>query len=322
MAEKSFNEIIAMMQTHFTNKTYGEGLALATTTLKNYPEEFPLINYWRMSMAGGLGAYPQVLQILEETLAAGCWYAESVLRGSPWLEALQGNEEFERLAAISQQMRGADPLDQTPMLTLRQEDTCEPGAEPGCPLLIFLHGNQQAARQHVRQWHSLSNQGWLVALPQSSRALWTEAYTWIDLDSAEQDVTVHLHKLTEQYSINTDSILLAGTAMGAEVALGIALNGNFPCHGFILYALAGPNTGDLAAWEPLIEGARGRALRGVIVIGEEDENILPDNVRQLADMLNQAHLSTELITIPGLGGHTYPTGFDEVLQRAIKYIIG
>lgn len=321
MAEKSFNEIIAMMQTHFTNKSYGEGLALATTSLKHYPEEFPLINYWRMSMAGGLGVYPQVLQILQETLAAGCWYADSVLRSSPWLEALQGDEEFERLAAISAQMRRVDPLDQAPILTLRQEGACQPGAEPGCPLLIFLHGNQQSARQHIKHWHSLSNQGWLVALPQSSQALWAEAYTWIDMDSAVEEVKANYLKLTEQYGINNDSVLLAGTAMGAEVALELALSGQIPCGGFILHAPAGPNTGDPAAWQPLIEGARGRALRGVIVMGEQDENILPDNVRRLAEMLNQAHISTELINIPALG-HEYPSNFDEILQLAIKYIIG
>ncbi len=321
MAEKTFNQIIALMQTHFDNHNYAEGLALASQALKNFPQRYPLINYWRMSMTAGMGAVPQANQILKETLAAGCWYAESVLRQTPLLEGMQGDEEFERLVGISTQMRRVDPLDHAPLLVLRQEGACLKETKPGCPLLLFLHGNQQTAHQHLKPWQSLSQQGWLVALPQSSHALWVEAYVWMDYASAADEVEAQFSKLTQQYGIDPDNVVLAGTAMGAEVALGLALSGRIPCQGFILHALAGPYTGDPAAWQPLIKQAGQHSLRGVIWMGEKDEDILPQNVGELAEMLNRGHIPTELVTFPGLG-HEYPPDFDQVVQQALKYIIG
>jgi predicted esterase len=321
MAEKSFNEIIALMQTHFDNQNYADGLALASQALKNFPHKYPLINYWRLSMTAGMGALPQANKILQETLAAGCWYAENVLRNSPLLEAMQGEEEFERLAGISQQMRRADPLDHAPLLALRQEGACLKESQPGCPLLLFLHGNQETAHQHLKQWHNLSQQGWLVALPQSSQALWAEGYVWMDYASAADDVEAQFNNLNQQYSIDAHSVVLAGTAMGAEVALGLALSGRIACQGFILHAPAGPYTGDLPNWEPFIRQAGESGLHGVIWMGEADEDILPENIKSLADMLNRGCVPTELVTFPGLG-HEYPPDFDEVVQHALKFIVG
>lgn len=321
MSQLSFNQINQLMQQHFLAKTYAEGFVLANQALMSFPQQYPLINYWRICLSVQTGATDQANSILEETLSAGTWYSQTVLRENPALEAIQGDQEFERLAEISAQMQQHDPKEGIPMLVLRQQGNCSPGDETGCPLLLFLHGNQQTAHAHLKQWHPLSEAGWLVALPQSSNALWADAHVWMDHNSAAGEVEHDYKQLEQQYAINQDQIILAGFAMGAEMALALALSGRIKCHGFICLAPAGPLIGEVKQWQRYLEQAQGKTLRGVIIIGQEDDNILPDHVNQLHDMLNRDGIATELRTIPNIG-HEYPPKFDKVLSQAIKYIIG
>jgi predicted esterase len=321
MSDLSFAQISKIMQQHFTLKSFKEGLVLANKALTFYPQHFPLINYWRICLAAQMNDFEQANHFLEETLAAGTWYAQAVLRGNPALELIQGNPEFERLAGISEQMQKLDPKEHTPILVLRQKGSCRHGELPGCPLLIFLHGNQETAHFHLKHWHSLSNTGWLVALPQSSSALWADAHAWMDHSSAIDEVEQQYIQLNKQYEINHDQIIVTGFAMGAEVALALALSGRIHCQGFILLAPAGPLTGDLRDWQPYFKQCKEKTLRGVIIMGEEDENILPDHIKQLSDLLKQQGITTKLHTFPNLK-HEYPRNFEQVLQKAIKFIIG
>lgn len=321
MPELSFNQINELMQQHFANETYAEGLALADRALFAYPERVPLINYWRMCLAVQMDVFDQANHILEEMLAAGTWYSQAVLRQSPALGAIQGNIEFERLVRISLQMQELDPKEHTPVLVLRHQDHCNPGAQPGCPLLLFIHGNHQNALAHLEHWQPLSQQGWLVALPQSKHALWAEAHVWMDHDSAAEQIVHQYNQLQQQYAIDTDRVILAGFAMGAEVALAMALKGRIVCNGFIVLSPVGPLMGDLKNWRSYLQPAQSWQMRGVIVIGEADDSILPQKVHQFCHQLNQHGIHSHLHSIPKLG-HDYPPDFGPILQEAIKFIIG
>lgn len=320
MTENTFEQLQAQIQEHFAAGSHAEGLSLVSQRLEDFPEEFALLNYWRVCLAARMEEFSTANTILEAALANGVWYSEMLLRQSPSLEPLQGNPEFERLVSISLQMQAVDPTSALPMLALRPQDECGPGG-PGCPALLFLHGNQDTAQNNLSRWQGLSSRGWLVALPQSSAAMWTEAYAWIDYDSAAEQVTAHYQNLTERYSIDEGRVILAGFGMGAEVALGLALSGRVPAQGFILLAPDGPFTDDLAEWEAFIKRGKDRGLRGVALMGLADTTSPQDNVRQLVKNLNDNGIPTELKTYPELG-HEYPEDFDEVLKAAQKYILG
>lgn len=320
MAEITIEQLQAQIQGHFSAGNHAEGLALASEHLEDFPEEFALLNYWRVCLAVGMEDFSTANTILESTLASGIWFSEMLLRQSPWLEPMQGNSEFERLAAISLQMKAADPANAIPVLVLRQQDKCGP-EDPGCPVVVFLHDNQDNAQNNLSKWGGLSSRGWLVALPQSSAAMWTEAHAWTEYDSAAEETAFHFQKLIEQYSIDSGQVILAGFGMGAEVALGVALSGRIPARGFVLLAPDGPYTDDLNAWKPFIKRGKDLGLRGVVLMGLADTTISQDKVRQLVEMLNQAGIETELKTYPELG-HEYPEDFDEVLKEVIQTILG
>jgi predicted esterase len=318
MADLSFTELTDKIQSHFAEGTFAEGLSLASQYVTVYPEEFALLNYWRMCLAARMNEYPIANKILESTLASGNWYSEFLLRNSPSLAPLQGEDEYERLVGISLQMRASDPATAVPMLVIRPKDACGPEDE-GCPAVIFLHANQDTAQKNVPHWRSLADEGWLVALPQSSAAMWADAYVWMDHDTSSNEVVKHFERLKKEYSLDRGRIILAGFSMGAEVALAMALNGAIGAKGFILLGPGGPFTDDPAKWSPSIEKAKDKGLRGVILMGLADESIPQDNIRALVETFTKAGIACDLKTYPDLK-HEYPPDFEVVLKEALKYI--
>lgn len=317
MAKPSFQELAEKIYQHFTEQTYAEGLSLVTEKLPEYPEEFAHLNYLRICLAARLDNTAVANKILESTLASGIWYSDVLLRQSPSLAGLQGQEEFERLAEISTKLRQADGAD-LPLLVARPEDACKPG-DAGCPALFFLHSNLDTAQNNFRQWAYLSATGWLVITPQSSQGMWTGAYMWADYPTTWKEVEHHYTNVSNQYSLDTSKLVIGGFSMGAEMALMMALKGDFPAKGFILLGPGGPLMNEIDAWRPLIDRNRAKGLRGVIWMGEADETIPRENVRKLAEILNTAGIPTQLETFPHLA-HAYPPEFEQVADRAMQFI--
>jgi predicted esterase len=318
MAELSFTQLTNQIQTHIANGTYSEGLSLASQYVTEYPNEFPLINFWRISLAAKMNEPATANKILESTLASGIWYSDLLLRQSPSLENLQGEEEFERLAGISLRMQVSDPANAVPMFVMRPKGACGP-EDDGCPAAIFLHANQDTAQKNMPHWQSLADHGWLVAMPQSSAAMWADAYVWMDYESAAKEIEEHYSRLIEEYSVDTEQLVLAGFSMGAEVALAMALSVRIEVQGFILLAPNGPFMDNLAEWEPFIEKARDKGLRGVILMGIADEAISQDNIRELVTTFNKNGIACDLKTTSDLE-HDYPEDFDKALEEGLKFI--
>ena len=319
MTEITIDALGLEIQKHFNNKTYAEGLALASKQLKEFPNNFPLLTYWRICFAARMNALPQANQILEALLSSGIWYSEALLRESPSLDALQKDPEFERLAGISLKMQISDPLEKLPLLVVRPENMWGPGQESGCPNLVFLHGNRDNAQANLSHWHPLSKKGWLVALPQSSQVYWSENYSWTAHEMAENEVLEKYNGLSKQYSLDTQNTVIAGFSMGAEIALALALNVKLNSQGFILLGPGGPYMNDLSRWDDLIEIAKDTGLRGVVLMGLEDKTIPQNAIRELVEKLNKRGIPTDLQTFPGLG-HQYPENFEVVLDKALSFI--
>jgi predicted esterase len=319
MSKITFEELTNQIQQHFANETYSEGLSLASKHLADFPEGFALINYWRICLAARLNEMPLANKILKSTLASGIWYSEVLLRQSPSLKDIQGNTDFERLVEIAEKLREADGLEM-PLLVARPENACGPEDE-GCPALIFLHSNMDSAQNSLKYLGFLSSHGWLVATPQSSQSMYTGAYMWTDYDTTKKELDEHYANLTRQYSLDQERLVLGGFSMGAEMALTMALNDDFPVIGFILLGPGGPKMDEIKEWQPLIEKATDKGLRGVILMGLDDNTIPQENVRKLVEVLNHHKIICELLTFEGLG-HDFPPDFEEVFNQAIEYIAG
>ncbi len=110
--------------------------------------------------------------------------------------------------------------------------------------MIFLHSNMDNAQNNLRHWAYLSAKGWIVAIPQSSQALWTGAYNWVDDHTTLEEMDKLYQRLVSQYSLDGEQLIWGGFSMGAEMALTLVLNGDFPARGFILLGPGGPKMDD------------------------------------------------------------------------------
>ena len=121
----SFEEIQQNFQKLYQRGKYNQAYQLATQNAAHYPDQAPLINYWRICVAVRLERSDESLQLLSQSLENGLWYGESLLRKSPSLQPLQGEPVFERLVELNQQLQAHDQEAMFPLLLLRPEDACQ-----------------------------------------------------------------------------------------------------------------------------------------------------------------------------------------------------
>lgn len=321
METSTFEKVQQQLQTLIAGGDYASALEIATRAVPYFPEFAHILAYWRSAMAARLGDAGQAIQTLEEINRTGFWYGQRLLRNSPSFQSLQGNPDFERVIAANAELQDEDQRQTYPLLVLRQPGQCQAGG-PACPMMISLHANAGTVQDSLGFWQPVASAGWVVGAAQSTQALWKGAYVWEDREQAAEEVQKHFQALVEQYHINPQKVVLAGHALGAEMAIWMSLTGVIPVKGFIAIAPTGPLTADPEQWWPLIQSGAAvdsrSYLRGYLLVGEEDETVSHENIDTLSAMLNGGNVETELEEVP-LAGHDYTPEFEAGLLRALAF---
>lgn len=297
---------------------YEEVRQLAAEQIESFPEQFHILAYWQITAAARQQEYPAVIQLIRDLLDRGFWYGESVLVYSPSLQPLQAMPEFIDLIDRSRFLRQDTEKNTYPLLILRQQGHCQKGGPP-CPLMLALHTNGGTVQDSLDFWKPAAGEGWIVAAPQSSQAMWKGAYVWDDRSVATYDIQRHYSSLVNQYAIDPQLTVLAGHSLGGETAMWLALNAAVPARGFIAFGPVGPLTADPEQWQDLLYQSAKLGLRGYIIFGEEDESIPQENIRLLVELLNQAGIPCELESVAHTG-HDYNPAYDDSLGRALEFI--
>ena len=322
----TFNQLETHIQKLYHQGDYVAVLELADRFVSQFPKHKTVLEYWRICMAARLGQDKRALQLLQQVLQAGIWYSEVLLRKSPSLAGLQGKGEFERLVKHNHELQQEDQAQQFPLLTLHEQGACLPGG-PACPLLIGMHANSGNAQDSLGFWQPAARAGWLVGAPQSSQAMWKNAYMWDDRETALREIRRHFNALQRKFNINPDQVILGGHSMGGELAAWLSLKRIIPARGFICFGPGGPLMDDPDEWQPLIDEALLRleqdnsSLRGYLVAGADDNSIFHDALHAFQRMLNAAGIQTELDIIPG-AGHDFQPEYEEALLLGLDYLSG
>ena len=318
MVQPTFDTLYSQLQELYQDEEYLAALELATQALVDFPEQRTVLDYWRMTLSARTGDPAQALSVIKAALDAGSWYSELLLRRSPSLKSLQGSPEFEALLARNQQNAEQDQQTHFPLFTIRPQGKCQSGGPP-CPLLIGLHTNGGDVQSSLDFWKPAALNGWFVAAPQSSQAIWKGAYVWDDRQVAEAEVKKHFTTLQERYAVDANRLILAGHSLGGELAIYLTLNGSVKATRFLAIGPAGPFMDDLGEWEPLLHEHPIRGIQGYIITGELDSTISHTNINNLVAIFNQVGLPTRLETIPG-ATHEYTPAFDEAILRALEFL--
>jgi predicted esterase len=174
-------------------------------------------------------------------------------------------------------------------------------------------------------WRPAAIAGWLVAAPQSSQAVWKDAYVWDDLDVSREQVLHHYQTILNRYAVDLRRTVLAGHSMGGEVAVWLALTGALPAAGFLAFGPGGSFMDNPSQWQPVVSEAVARLaladapFRGYIVYGDQDRSINPEGIHTLASALEAEGLPCPVEILPGTG-HDFDPKFESTLLRALAFI--
>lgn len=311
MAFSTYEELNQKMIEYFQKGEFQQARDLIEGEGGNFPASRPMVDYWRMCASARLDDRSRVFEIARNFHADGLWYGEMMWRMTPSFKALQGDAEFERLVAESQELQEQDVQEDPVLLKLMPEQV-----STKTPLMIALHGNQSTATNTLPFWRGAVNAGFLLVVPQSTQPIFKGAFIWDDLNTSFGQIKLVYSSLKEEFS---NRLVLAGHSMGGLVAIQMALTGELPAHGLIANGPALPFENAPEELEKAFSSAKERGLRAYFIMGEKDIDIEQDAIRAFVEKMRSAGISCELEIVPG-ATHDYNPAYDEALKRALKFV--
>jgi dienelactone hydrolase len=266
-----------------------------------------------LGMAARLDKPDLAEDILRKALDAGYFFTERTLRNDGDLRALQGRAEFEKLIARDVELLAVAQQTAAPGLTLLEAVDVH---ITQVPLLMTLHGNNSNVERIQGYWNSLSDEGWLVALPQSSQLAGNGVFCWNDQPLAKKELLNHYTAITNKISVDESKTIITGFSMGGRTAINAALQQYFPIHGFLAVA---PFIRDLAEMERSLASIPAQPLRGYFLLGQDDEGCTP-NALSLHRLLNNHGIACEVELFPHTG-HDFPDDYRAAIGRGLQFIL-
>lgn len=258
------------------------------------------------------GSVDDALAALERALAQGCRYKKEWLAENPQLAPLRALPGFAELLNVASARYDEAVAAAKPQLTFLMPDRL-PDAF-GYPLLMVLHGNNSNVKETAPHWAPMADQGWLVAVPQSTEVgMSPDAYTWNDRESTARELDLALERVGRATQIDASRIIIAGFSMGGTQAIALTLTKRIKARGFIAVCAWLAAIGEFTR---LVEDGAGKMLRGYVLVGENDPS--REGAAALVDLFTKHRLKAQLDLRPGLG-HAYPEDMTATLERALAF---
>lgn len=310
----TYAELNQKMIEHFQSGEFQQAFELIEQEGGRFPAERLHVDYWKMCAAARVDNRARVVEVADRFHNEGLWMGDRMWRLTPSFKSLQGDAEFERLVVESYRLRLQDTPSEKPV-TLKYFPKDHSNKTP---LLIALHGNQGSAEWTLPFWKPAVAEGFILAVPQSTQAMFKGAFMWDDLDVSIPQVRACFESLRQELTFDPRRVILAGHSMGALVAIQMALTGGLPVSGLIANGPALPFEDSPDELTKALASARERGLRAYFIMGNKDVDIEQDAVRAFVGKMKSAGISCELEIVPG-ATHDYNPDFDAALVHALKF---
>lgn len=293
----------------YTAGAYQEALDRTLAALEMYPDQVDELYRWAACLAGRMGNVDAGIRALAHAAAAGCFYAEPLLR-DPDLDPLREHPTFKRLSDLfRERLAAAQAAATARVLTRPPADTTGP-----LPLLLVLHGNNSSPAREAGHWEAATGWGWLLAMPQSSRVMGRRRFGWSGQEQAEPEIQEHYRGLAGRWHLDPARSVIGGMSRGGALAIQLALAGRVPARSFLAVAPALKPE----AVPQLVAGCAPGEVRGYVVVGEQDYAY--PAARELVAALRERGYPCQLESHPDLA-HAYPDDFGASLERALGSLI-
>jgi predicted esterase len=291
---------------------YRDALAKVADVAAAYPERAEKTAYWRACFHALLGEPESAIEVLEDGIARGLWWAPDMLAHDPDLAGLRGRADFAEIVTISEAGLAAVRAGARPALSVERPDS----PDESSPLLIALHSRLRDPEDLNDRWRPATAHGVTVAFPRSSQQLGMRSFGWDDGELAQREIAEAYRALEESERFDPAQVVVGGLSQGGALALRLALTGEIvPACGFIAVVPAIRH----AELDEAVAIAARRGVRGWLLTGERDDG------RAAAEALHEklvgAGVECRLEIVPGME-HDIPDDFEARLPERIDFVLG
>ncbi|MGG1793178.1 alpha/beta hydrolase [Bacillus mycoides] len=291
----------------YANKGSFEAYSYIMNNAKDVMGNEAQIYNFKYALASAAGLEEEALHLMKKAIIEnGFWYGSEYLISDDDLKPLHKFEEFHRMVQLCKEREELAKKSEQADVKYKDSKQTE-------NLLITLHGDQENIQIIEPYWNSVMEQGFMLALPQSSQIQFSDGYVWDNIERGRDELKGHYNKIKVNKTFG--NIIIGGFSAGARVALHSMLQGEIEVNGFIFVA---PWLPEMEEWEEMIGILHDKSIKGYIICGDQDEDCF-EGTQQFVTLLKDKNIEHKYKVVPNLN-HDYPHNFDELLKEAIEYI--
>ncbi|MFF1993791.1 alpha/beta hydrolase [Bacillus mycoides] len=291
----------------YANKGSFEAYSYIMNNAKDVMGNEAQIYNFKYALASAAGLEEEALHLMKKAIIEnGFWYGSEYLISDDDLKPLHKFEEFHRMVQLCKEREELAKKSEQADLKYKYSKQTE-------NLLITLHGDQENIQIIEPYWNSVMEQGFMLALPQSSQIQFSDGYVWDNIERGRDELKGHYNKI--KVNKTSGNIIIGGFSAGVRVALHSMLQGEIEVNGFIFVA---PWLPEMEEWEEMIGILHDKSIKGYIICGDQDEDCF-EGTQQFVTLLKDKNIEHKYKVVPNLN-HDYPHNFDELLKEAIEYI--
>ncbi len=291
----------------YANKGSFEAYSYIMNNAKDVMGNEAQIYNFKYALASAAGLEEEALHLMKKAIIEnGFWYGSEYLISDDELKPLHKFEEFHRMVQLCKEREELAKKSEQADVKYKYSKQTE-------NLLITLHGDQENIQIIEPYWNSVMEQGFMLALPQSSQIQFSDGYVWDNIERGREELKGHYNKIKVNKPF--ENIIIGGFSAGARVALHSMLQGEIEVNGFIFVA---PWLPEMEEWEEMIGILHDKSIKGYIICGDQDEDCF-EGTQQFVKLLKDKNIEHKYKVVPNLN-HDYPHNFDELLKEAIEYI--
>ena len=267
----SFTDLYADVTRRRGSGDVDGAVALLRENVKTFPLHRGVVYLVLAETLVTSGQPKEALDALQEAFTVGCRYKSEWLTADPQLSGITNDPRFIKIVKKVDERYRIDAAAARSDLLVRAPSGEIPSS--GRPLLIALHGNNSNARETARYWSSAVQEGWVVAIPQSSEiGSSPDSFLWNDRARTLAEIAPHIARVKELHKIDAHRIVLAGFSMGGLQAIALPLVLGLQVRGVMPIAPWLPSIDEL---RPIVDALVDSHLRAYIVVGEDDPSFGP-----------------------------------------------
>ena len=298
----------------FQDGKLDQAATLLEWALGQYPENL-LANVYNLGTCYAFLNKPEdSLRALEYGLDRGIWYGKWDFEADFW-NPVKEIAAFERIRTRSEACRVDVQKAAKPERVVIPPTNYQP--ERMYPLFIALHGGGESVEIFRPQWTSprLENE-FIVAYLQSSRVVSMTGFSWMGDDQDRKEIKDAYDLLLQDFSVDTDRILIGGFSSGGNMTLSLLLEEDeiVPARGFVVLCPPVPEQYSPQAIARIVD----RKQRGMFLTTEMDNRL--EDQRRIVAAFENGGVPLEFEVTPDIG-HWYPPDLAEKIDEAVCFIL-